>query len=88
MRRELHVRFCEGGGVRFPSATRLIYSLALRPAEIVGLNVGDVFAPDGTPRSRVRVRAEIAKDGRAGFGGRPCSFIRDRMGHHATLAEA
>ena len=24
MRRELHVRFCEGGGVRFPSATRLI----------------------------------------------------------------
>ena len=24
MRRESHVRFCEGGGVRFPSATRLI----------------------------------------------------------------
>jgi len=23
MRRELNVRFCEGGGVRFPSATRL-----------------------------------------------------------------
>jgi hypothetical protein len=23
MRRESHVRFCEGGGVRFPSATRL-----------------------------------------------------------------
>ena len=23
MRRELHVRFCEGGGVQFPSATRL-----------------------------------------------------------------
>ena len=23
MRREFHVRFCEGGGVRFPSATRL-----------------------------------------------------------------
>src|SRR6202008_4434435 len=22
MRRELHVRFCEGGGVQFPSATR------------------------------------------------------------------
>ena len=33
----------------------LIYSLALgtglRLAEIVGLNVGDVYAPDGTPRS-------------------------------------
>jgi putative transposase len=24
MRREFHVRFCEGGAVRFPSATRLI----------------------------------------------------------------
>ena len=24
MRRESHVRFCEGGGVRFPSATRLV----------------------------------------------------------------
>ncbi len=24
MRREFHVRFCEGGGVKFPSATRLI----------------------------------------------------------------
>ena len=24
MRRELHVRFCEGGGVQFPSATRLL----------------------------------------------------------------
>ena len=25
MRRESHVRFCEGGGVRFPSATRPIW---------------------------------------------------------------
>jgi RNA-directed DNA polymerase len=24
MKRELHVRFCEGGGVQFPSATRLV----------------------------------------------------------------
>ena len=24
MRRELHVRFSEGGGVQFPSATRLL----------------------------------------------------------------
>jgi hypothetical protein len=27
MRRELHVRFCEGGGVKFPSATRLVLDL-------------------------------------------------------------
>src|SRR5437762_2457383 len=38
----------------------------LRLAEIVGLNVGDVFAPDATPRSRVRISAEIAKGGRGG----------------------
>ena len=48
----------------------VIYSLALgtglRLAEIVGLNVEDVFAPDGTPRSRVRIRPEIAKGGRGG----------------------
>src|SRR5437867_8168159 len=48
----------------------MIYSLALgtglRLAEIVGLNVGDVFAPDGTSRSRVRIRPEIAKGGRVG----------------------
>src|SRR5436309_3719975 len=47
-----------------------IYSLALgtglRLAEIVGLNVGDVFAPDGSPRSRARIRPEIAKGGRSG----------------------
>jgi len=40
--------------------------LGLRLAEIVGLNVGDVFGPDGSPRSRVRIRPEIAKGGRSG----------------------
>ena len=44
----------------------LIYSLALgtglRLAEIVGLNVGDLFLPNGTPRVRIRLRPEIAKD--------------------------
>jgi len=48
----------------------LIFSLALgtglRLAEVVGLNVGDVFFPDGTPRGRIRLRREIAKNGRAG----------------------
>jgi site-specific recombinase XerC len=47
-----------------------IFSVALgtglRLGELVGLNVGDVFLPDGEPRTRVRVRAEIAKRGRAG----------------------
>jgi len=48
----------------------VIISLALgtglRLGEIVGLNVGDVYAPNGTPRVRVRVRKEAAKRGRAG----------------------
>jgi len=48
----------------------LIISMALgtglRVSELIGLNVGDVFNPDGTPKTRVRVRAEIAKGRRAG----------------------
>jgi len=56
----------------------LIYSMALgtglRLGELVGLNVGDVYAPDGTPRVRVRVRPEIAKRGRAGD-----VFMPDRL---------
>src|SRR5881396_344654 len=48
----------------------LIYSLALgtglRLAEIVGLNVGDVYTPEGKPRNRIRLRPEITKNGRAG----------------------
>jgi len=48
----------------------LIISLALgtglRLAEIVGLNVGDLFFPTGAPRGRVRLRREIAKGGRVG----------------------
>ena len=48
----------------------LIYSLALgtglRLAEIVGLNVGDVYSPDGKSKNRIRLRPEIAKNGRAG----------------------
>ncbi len=48
----------------------LLVSLALgtglRLAEIVGLDVADVYLPGGRPRVRVRLRAEIAKRGRAG----------------------
>ncbi len=44
----------------------LAFGTGLRLGEIVGLNVGDVYAPNGTPRVRVRIRADIAKGGRAG----------------------
>jgi len=47
----------------------LILSLALgtglRLAEIVGLNLGDVYFPNGDARSRIRLRPEIAKGGRS-----------------------
>jgi len=46
----------------------MIFSLAfgtgLRLAELVGLNVSDVYFPEGKPRARVRIRPEIAKGGR------------------------
>ena len=52
------------------SRDHLIYSLALgtglRLAEIVGLNVGDVYNGDKKPRNRLRIRPEIAKGGRKG----------------------
>ncbi|MCK4415258.1 MAG: site-specific integrase [Candidatus Eisenbacteria sp.] len=48
----------------------LVISLALgtglRLSELVGLNVADVFFPNGEPRLRITVRAEIAKRGRTG----------------------
>jgi len=57
----------------------LIYSLALgtglRLAEIVGLNVGDVYTPEGKPKNRIRLRPEIAKNGRAGD-----VFLPDALG--------
>ena len=61
---------CVRGGERFCDRDRhTIISLALgtglRLAQIIGLNVSDVFAPDDTPRIRVRVRKEIAKGARA-----------------------
>lgn len=47
----------------------LVISLALgtglRLGEIVGLNVGDVYNGNGRPRTRIRIRAEIAKGGKA-----------------------
>ncbi len=56
--------------VRAHPRDALLFSLALgtglRLAEIVGLDVGDVFLEDGTPRVRIRLRPEIAKGGRTG----------------------
>jgi integrase len=62
------------GNVRDHTIISLALGTGLRLAEIVGLNVGDVLAPDGTPRVRVRVRKEIAKGGRTAD-----VFLPDRL---------
>ena len=62
------------GNVRDHTIISLALGTGLRLAEVVGLDVGDVFAPDGTPRVRVRVRAAIAKGGRAAD-----VFLPDRL---------
>jgi integrase len=62
------------GNVRDHTIISLALGTGLRLAEIVGLNVGDVFTPGGTPRVRVRVRAAIAKGGRAAD-----VFLPDRL---------
>ena len=58
----------------------LIYSLALgtglRLAEIVGLNVGDVYGPEGMPRKRLRLSPELVKGGRAADVFLPDSLVR------------
>jgi len=72
----------------------LIYSLALgtglRLAEIVGLNVRDVYTPEGRPRNRVRLRPEIAKGGRVGDVFLPDALLakfRRLWRHKATRRE-
>jgi integrase len=62
------------GHVRDHTIISLALGTGLRLAEVVGLDVGDVFAPDGTPRFRVRIRREIAKGGRAAD-----VFLPDRL---------
>jgi integrase/recombinase XerC len=62
------------GNVRDHTIISLALGTGLRLAELVGLNVSDVFAPDGTPRVRVRMRAAIAKGGRAAD-----VFLPDRL---------
>jgi integrase len=62
------------GNLRDHTLISMALGTGLRLAEIVGLNVGDVFTPDGAPRVRVRVRKEIAKGGRAAD-----VFLPDRL---------
>ena len=44
----------------------LALGTGLRLSELVGLDVGDAYFPSGDSRSRIRLRAEVAKRGRVG----------------------
>jgi integrase len=69
----------------------VIFSLALgtglRLGEIVGLNVADVYFSDGSPRTRVRLRPEIAKGGRAGDVFLPDALV-ERLGRFWLYKQA
>jgi integrase len=71
---QLLILRASAGNVRDHTIISLALGTGLRLAEIVGVNVGDIFTPDGTPRMRVRVRATIAKGGRAAD-----VFLPDRL---------
>ena len=70
MRREFHLRSCEGGGVRFPSATRLVIGFeheedARRVVAVLGKRLarfGLTLHPDKLFRAKVTaaVRASTA----------------------------
>lgn len=57
------------GAARLPREalwSSLALGTGLRLAELVGLDVADAFATGGIPRTRIRLRAEVAKRGRVG----------------------
>jgi len=63
MRRESHVRFCEGGGVKAPSATRRnVYVCSLRAGERVMASV-ERFLERRLKRKVNRAKSAVAGEG-------------------------
>jgi hypothetical protein len=68
MRRELHVRFCEGGGVQSPSATRLVVMCDTKAAvEEARRRVGTVLTRLGLELHPEKTRMVDLSRGREGF---------------------
>src|SRR6266849_5720080 len=61
MRRESHVRFCEGGGVRLPSATRLLARpFVCHPDQVSGAQAG--ANPRRDRREAIRLKTRGIKE--------------------------
>jgi RNA-directed DNA polymerase len=68
MRRELHVRFCEGGGVKLPSATRLVVLCDTKAhVEEARQRVGTVLTRLGLELHPEKTRQVDLSRGREGF---------------------
>ncbi|WP_437490619.1 group II intron maturase-specific domain-containing protein [Sorangium sp. So ce1014] len=79
MRRELHVRFWEGPGVRFPRATRLVVMCATRSAcEQAERRVREVLARLGLELHPDKTRRVDLSLGKEGFDFLGC-YLRKRM---------
>jgi RNA-directed DNA polymerase len=79
MRREFHVRFCEGGGVQLPSATRLVVMCDTKAAcEQAEQRIRDIFARLGLELHPEKTRRVDLSRGREGFDFLGC-HLRKRM---------
>lgn len=79
MRREFHVRFCEGGGVQFPSATRLVVMCHTKAAvEEARDRVGAVLTRLGLELHPEKTRVVDLSWGREGFDFLGC-HLRKRL---------
>ena len=79
MRRELHVRFCEGGGVQLPSATRLVVMCdTKRQVEEARQRVSRVLTRLGLELHPEKTRTVDLSRGRNGFDFLGC-HLRKRL---------
>lgn len=89
MRRELHVRFCEGGGVQLPSATRLVVLARYMGPRIVAW-LEQMLEQDlrlTVNRTKTRVVRLTAPQQSLDFLGFTLRYVSDRFGRdHRYLA--
>src|SRR6266852_2164935 len=79
MKRERHVRFCEGGGVKSPSATRLVVLCrTASAARVAHKRVQDILTRLGLELHPEKTRAVDLRGGREGFDFLGCTVRKRR----------